>query len=258
MGRDHMTERDDSSFEILLADAERGFEGWDFSHIRDRMVTAPLPWSYTSLILPHLRRAGSMVDLGTGGGEFLTSLQPLPADTCATEGYPPNVPVARAKLEPLGVEVAEVGEDGMLPYTDSRFDLVINRHEFYLPSEVSRVLKPGGRFITQQVGDQNDLELNRLLGAPPSEELTWHFEDEVRALSDAGFTIEKQQEAFPITRIYDVGAIVYHLNAIPWEVPGFTVEEYRDRLLDLHHHITEQGYLDITSHRSVIVARKPE
>lgn len=252
-----MAERDDDSFEILLADAERGFEGWDFSHIRDRIVTAPLPWSYHSLILPHLRSAQSMLDMGTGGGEFLSSLQPLPADTCATEGYPPNVPVARARLEPLGVEVAEVGDDGVLPYVAGRFDLVINRHEFYLPAEVLRVLKPGGRFITQQVGDQNDLELNRLLGAPPPESLTWHFEDEVGDLASAGFTIEKQAEAFPVTRIYDVGAIVYHLKAIPWEVPDFSVEQYRDRLLDLHRRISEQGYLDITSHRAIIVATKP-
>lgn len=252
-----MAERDDGGFEILLADAERGFEGWDFSHIRERMVTEPLPWSYTSLILPHVRRAAAMLDMGTGGGEFLTSLQPLPVDTCATEGYPPNVPVARGRLEPLGVEVVEVGEDGVLPYAASRFDLVINRHEFYLPADVLRVLKPGGHFITQQVGDQNDLELNRLLGGPPSEELTWHFEDEVRALAGARFTIEMQMNAFPTTRIFDVGAIVYHLKAIPWEVPGFTAEGYRDRLRELHRRITEHGYLDITSHRAVIVATKP-
>jgi len=34
--------------------------------------------------------------MGTGGGEFLASLAPLPMHTSATEAYPPNVEIARA------------------------------------------------------------------------------------------------------------------------------------------------------------------
>lgn len=40
--------------------------------------------------------------MGTGGGEFLAGLQPLPPHTCATEGYPPNIPIAQQRLKRLG------------------------------------------------------------------------------------------------------------------------------------------------------------
>ena len=37
-------------------------------------------------------------------------------------------------------------------YGDSSFDLVINRHEIFGAKEVFRALKPGGLFLTHQVG----------------------------------------------------------------------------------------------------------
>jgi SAM-dependent methyltransferase len=140
------------SFEIYLRDAERLFSGWDFSYISAsrRMTSSPGAWSYASIILPLVRTAQALLDMGTGGGEFLASLQPLPSRTVATEGYPPNILVARNRLEPLGVTVWPVGDDDRLPLDDASFDLVINRHESYDAREVLRVLRPGGTFVTQQ------------------------------------------------------------------------------------------------------------
>jgi hypothetical protein len=88
-------------FDLLMADANHPFTGWDFSHISatGRMAEAPLTWSYVSKLLVRLRKALALLDMGIGGGEFLSSLQPLPPYTCATEGYAPNVPVARQRLE---------------------------------------------------------------------------------------------------------------------------------------------------------------
>lgn len=246
-------------FDRLVADAEQPFSGWDFGYISktDRLVEAPLAWSYASWLLPYLRRAGSLLDMGTGGGEFLARLQPFPEYTAATEGYPPNVPIARERLEPLGVDVHEVLEDLRLPFPDATFDLVINRHESYSPDEVLRVLKSGGRFITQQVGSQNDVELNRLLGAPPEDEYAhWNLDFAARELEVAGFQLTEQQEDFPPARFFDIGAVVYYLKAVPWQIPGFSVERYRDALLTLHSTIERDGYVDVSTHRFLIVARK--
>jgi hypothetical protein len=38
----------------------------------------------------------------------------------------------------------------------------------------------------------------------------------------------------------DVGAIVYYLKAIPWSVPGFSVDTHLDHLLQLQQRL-EQG-----------------
>ena len=251
---------DRESFEILLRDAEAPFSGWDFSYISrsGRSKTAPWEWSYTSTILPLVRSVSALLDMGTGGGEFLASLQPLPASTVATEGYPPNIPVARERLEPIGVQVCAVGDDDQLPLADEAFELVINRHESYDPAEVLRVLKPGGTFITQQVGGEDDLDLNRFLGADDTHPYAhWTAEFAANQLRESGWEVLDTREAFPFTRYFDIGAVVYYLRAIPWQIEGFSVERYRERLWELHLKIQREGYVDIRIHRFLLVARKP-
>ena len=96
-----------------------------------------------------MNRCSSLLDIGTGGGEFLSSLAPLPKIVYATEGYEPNIPIARKRLEPLGVKVYKVDSDENLPF-DNSFDLVINRHDRILKKRYIEYLK-GGIFVTQQV-----------------------------------------------------------------------------------------------------------
>ncbi|MGH2495395.1 MAG: class I SAM-dependent methyltransferase [Ktedonobacteraceae bacterium] len=245
-------------FDLLMADANYPFSGWDFSHISrtGRMVEGPFTWSYASKLLMLLRKAQSLLDMGTGGGEFLSRLQPLPPLTCATEGYAPNVPIARQRLEPLGVHVYEVGEDGKLPFEDNQFDLVINRHEYYDPAEVMRVLKPRHQFITQQVGSTNENDLNALMGAYEYQFTNWTLDYAVKQLQDAGWRIIEQKEDYPIMRFFDVGAIVYYLKAIPWQIPDFSVEGYFDKLVEVRNYIEQHGYIDFHTHRFLIVAGK--
>ena len=243
-------------FDMLIAEANHLFSGWDFSHISatGRMAEGPLTWSYASTLLPSLRKAHSLLDMGTGGGEFLSRLQPLPPFACATEGYAPNVPVARKRLEPLGVQVYEVGEGGHLPFADNQFDLIINRHEYYDPAEVMRVLKPGHRFITQQVGGKNETDLNALMGVAEYLYPQWTLAFAVQQLEETGWRIIEQKQASPVMRFFDVGAIVYYLKAIPWQIPDFTVEGYFDKLVEIHNHIEQYGYIDFYMDRFLIVA----
>ncbi len=254
------TASDASAFETFLRDAETPFAGWDFTHITEsgRMQTAPLTWSYASLVLPLARSSGSMLDMGTGGGEFLASLQPLPPRTFATEGYAPNIPIARERLEPLGVTVLEICDDDQILPEDDTLDLIINRHESYDPAEVRRVLIPGGTFITQQVGGEDDLDLNRLLGASDVHPYAhWTAKYAARQLDECGLEIVDELEDFTFTRYFDVGAIIYYLKAVPWQIPGFGVEAYRDRLWSLHQRIQRDGFVEVRNHRFLLVARKP-
>jgi len=253
----------DVTFATFVRDAEHMFAGWDFSYIdgTGRRATEPLPWSYVSLVLPHLRTVGAMLDMGTGGGELLSRLQPLPAMTVATEGYAPNVEIARDRLSPLGVQVIAIDQETShtLPLADATFDLIINRHEYYDPREVRRILKPGGRFITQQVGGGEYPPLRALLGdATPSEYAHWTCEYAVHELLDAGLIVTASAEAFPEARFYDVGALIYYLTPIPWDVPDFSVERYHDALLAVHQHIQQNGYVAVQEHRFIIQAQREE
>ncbi len=247
-------------FQHLLKEAEQPFSGWDFSYLSHagRWQSEPLPWSYASTLWPYLRDASSLLDMGTGGGEFLSLLAPLPAHTCATEGHPPNFPLAQQRLEPLGVRVFKITDETNLPFKDAEFDLIINRHESYDPIEVYRILQHDGYFITQQVGDQNDIEINTLFGTTPDiGAQPWTAKSAAEELQGVGFDIIKVDEAFPKSRFYDVGAIIYFLKAIPWVIPGFSVAQYQDLLYQLHERIQSEGYLEIQEHRFLIVSQKP-
>ncbi len=245
--------------DFWLAEAQSPFQGWDFSYITDtgRMRSAPHTWCFASEVLPRLHRAAALLDMGTGGGELLSLLRPLPARTIATEGYAPNLPVARARLEPLGVQVEPVQSESMLPFADAGFDLVINRHEAYDPAEVWRVLAPGGLFITQQVGGEDGWDLNMLMGARFNLDANWRLAAARRQLETAGFEVLKAKEDFPRARFFDVGAIVYYLKAVPWQIDDFSVERYAEALFQLHQRIQEEGYLDVRDHRFLLMARKP-
>lgn len=251
----------ESRFEAYLAHDGGKVEGWSFAAVSavGRTDADPLPWSYGATVIPWLGSAVSLLDIGTGGGERLSDFRPLPVDTHATEGWAPNIPVARARLEPLGVTVHAVEENtDSLPFADSTFDLVVNRHTSYDPAEVFRVLKPGGRFITQQVGSRNNLGLNELLEADGVFDVSsWTLERAVQEASDVGFRVITQSEAFPAARFYDIGAVVFYLNAISWQIAGFSVEAFRGKLFEIHLLIESQGWLEIGEHRFLIEAQRP-
>lgn len=247
----------DNLFSILLKEDEQIFKGWDFSYLNQssRMVEFPLTWNYTIEVLKKLTNSQSLLDMGTGGGEFLSTL-PIPKNTCATEAYPPNVEIAKDRLEPLGIHVYAIDEDECLPFDNEVFDLIINRHEAFSSKELKRILVPSGYFITQQVGGCNDQEFNRLFETEASIYTSWNLDKAVNQLQDENFTILTKKEDFTKTRFYDIGAIIYYLKAIPWQIPDFSVSKYKNQLIKIHNMIQEIGYLDITCHRFLIIAKK--
>lgn len=246
-------------FERLIAEAlAQDFSGWDFSCLDGRWEEAELPWDYRKVVFGCSRSVQSLLDMGTGGGEMLATLAPLPPQALATEGYPPNVPVARARLAPLGCRVVAVdGDEDDLPFEAETFDLVINRHESYFPLEVRRILKPRASFITQQVGGRHTIRLNEWLQETVYYEYAdWDLEKAVRQLEEVGFQILDTREAFPCKKFFDIGAVVFYLKVIAWQIEDFSVERYYDRLAALHNEIQEHGSFEASSHYFYIEARK--
>ena len=249
----------DKLYRFVFEEYNHPFKGWDFSYITGsgRMSEGPRKWSYGSIVLARIRQSSALLDIATGGGELLASFSPLPLVTCATESYKPNVRVAWERLEPLGVEVLETKENGPLPFEDKKFDLVIDRHESYSPTEVFRVLRQGGWFITQQVSDKNDRDLRKLLGATRFKPDRWNLKIAVDQLIDSGFKAVSGKQGYHITRYFDIGALVYHLKAVPWIIPDFSVKKYFPVLRRLNDVIEHEGYLEVRNHRFLVVATKP-
>jgi len=240
------------------------FQGWDFSHINGRWVEPGLPWDYKAVVQAYLKSTDTLLDMGTGGGEVLLTLNHPYKNTYATEAYAPNFELCKKVLSPLGITIVQTftdenfHTDNKLPFDEDFFDVVINRHEDFELTEINRVLRQGGYFITQQVGNQNTNEfIQRLNDADFAFDRSHHTMDRyIGLLKQLGFQMVKVEEAkYPI-RVYDVGAFVYYAKIIVWEYPGFSVKTHMDKLLNCQREIEEKGFLGGTGHRFLIVARK--
>ena len=233
-------------------------KGWDFSHIRGRYEEdEDLPWDYEALIRGVLKDEMRLLDLDTGGGEFLLSLRHPYENTAATEGYPPNVRLCKERLLPLGIDIRECKDAANVPFADGSFDIIINRHGDFYPPEIRRLLRPGGLFVTQQVGSENDRELVKMV--LPDAEKPFPYEnlkEQKAGFIDAGFEILQAEEAFGPICFYDIGAFVWFARIIEWEFPGFSVDRCFDRLLQLQKVVERDGRIAGTTHRYLIAARK--
>ncbi len=199
------------------------FQGWDFSYLAGRRSEEQPPWSYEHMVSDLLAGADAVLDMGTGGGEKLLEFRDvLPANTVATEGYPPNVPVARANLEPHGIRVVDYNLEvtPRMPFEDNNFALIINRHEAFDAQEVARILRPGGIFLTQQVDGR---ELGDFLThfGQQSAFLHVNVRNCQQGLADAGLEIVHSEEWAGKSTFQDVGALVYFLHAAPWSARNF-------------------------------------
>lgn len=244
--------------EIWKYEERYSFEGWDFSHINSRMKEESVPWNYKRIIKSYINEEKVLLDMGTGGGEFLLSLNPTKRKTYATESYLPNIELCKTKLKPFGIELRPVYDDSHLPFEDNYFDIIINRHESFCLSEVNRILKPRGVFITQQVGEMNNREMTKFLLEKylDSSDDDLNLDKVLLQAKDVGMSILNQGEYFPKTYFYDVGAFVFYAKIIEWEFPGFSVERCFDKLVELQSELEKNGYIETLEHRYFLVLEK--
>lgn len=216
-----------TSGDRLLQEAlEIPFRGWDFSVLGDRLVVEPPSWSFEQIVDDEASRSASMLDMGTGGGEWLSSRR-LPVGTIATESWPPNVAIAAARLGPSGIPVVhdEGATDnadqatseprGRLAFRDAAFDLVVSRHEAYVANEVRRVLRDRGAFVTQQARSGAPQFHDLLaLETPPTDD--FHLDLAVEQLQGAGLRVEQSAIGAVTTVFADIGALAWYLSNVPW------------------------------------------
>ncbi len=238
-----------------LSEEAHAFSGWDFSHLDGRWRSGRCPWDFAGIIAKYLRPRHRLLDMGTGGGEFLLTLNHPPENTSVTEGWEPNVRLCRQKLQPMGITVRQVFPDDRLDFPDGSFDIVINRHESYDLAEVRRVLRGGGLFITQQVGEFDTHSLcERLIPGfvPP---FPGHsVAPSRRAFERAGLRVLDSGEAFFGLDFFDCGAIAFFAKICPWQFVGFSVEKMLPQLMSLHRDIERDGMFSTAHHRFFIVA----
>ncbi len=246
----------------------RTFSGWpqhDLPDFNVRLLESGPPWDYESLVREMARDASAVLDLGTGGGEFVASIRDgLPARAVATEEWHVNAPIAHRRLAPLGVDVVWC-RSLFLPFADETFDLVFDRHEELDPAEVARVLRRGGCVVTQQVGRNNWIELQRYFGGATAGnrgDLRLTDFGDIRAEYARGFeaaglrVVQNEQRDYKVA-YGGLGELLFMLLITPWTVEGFDVERDLEMLLALEEDCSTSDGLVMAWSRFLLVAEKP-
>ncbi|MBB5806751.1 SAM-dependent methyltransferase [Saccharothrix ecbatanensis] len=246
------------TFEDLVAEGEAvPTEGWDFSWFTGRATEQRPSWGYARLLADRMAKAEAALDLQTGGGEVLATIPVAPPVLAATESWPPNLDIARRTLAKFGADVRQVDDAADLPFPSDHFDLVVSRHPVRVRwDEVHRVLRPGGAYLSQEVGAGSVRELTDVMMGPQPVNPSRSPMVLVAQAEEAGLeVVDLRQEALRM-EFHDIAAVVHFLRKVIWTVPGFTVDAYRDRLARLHDFIERHGPFVAHSQRILIEAVK--
>ncbi|WP_327151802.1 class I SAM-dependent methyltransferase [Nocardia sp. NBC_01329] len=224
------------SFDELVSEAEAAdTSGWGFGWLDGRATEERPPWGYARLLAQRLAAARSALDIDTGGGEVLAEASVLPPSMHATESWPPNAARARRRLSKRGAEIVQTAPGDSLPFPDRSFDLVTARHPVRPDwPEIHRVLAGGGHYFAQHVGPGSAFALiEHFLGPLPEQRMRRDPAGEAAAAEAAGLTVVDLRTARCRMEFFDIGAVVWILRKCVWWVPDFSVDRYRDVLLDL-------------------------
>ncbi|MEO3871183.1 class I SAM-dependent methyltransferase [Nonomuraea sp. B12E4] len=244
--------------DLVQEAASASVDGWDFSWLDGRASEERPSWGYSRLLGERMATARAALDIQTGGGEILAGLPKLPPVTVATESWPPNLKLADARLRPLGARVVADDEEPRLPFRGGSFDLVTSRHPVRTWwQEIARVLRPGGSYLSQQVGPRSVFEVCEFFLGPQDGSArdpgAAGAEAEAAGLEVVDLRSERLRMEFR-----DVGAVIYFLRKVIWIVPGFSVERFGARLREMHELIEDEGPFVAHSARFLIEARRPD
>lgn len=227
--------------------------GWDFSRMKDEKE--PAPWDYLELVIRYIKPTDYVLDIGTGGGEKFIKLSQYFSKGVGIDPYPEMINTAKnnaAKSNNTKLSFELMGAKD-IQFSDNTFDVVLNRHATLVPSEIARVLKPGGYFITQQVERKNMQNLKQAFNYKKiwqndAVTLSHNFEENgCRIIATGKYNINYW--------VKDVESLVFWLKAV--DLPeNFNIEDYGSQLLKyIKQYLTPKGFITNES-REFLIAQK--
>ncbi len=235
--------------------------GWDWSRVRERVDTAP--WEYGQVARRYLRPDSRVLDIGTGGGERFLELAPHFGEGVGTDISPEMIATARENLpEELAHKVSfEVMPAGDLWFYEESFDVVLDRHAPFDAEEVHRVLRPGGVFITQQVGSRDAANIHEVFGVDPDRVFGRSHSEEMRAqrerFEDLGCRVEARGECDVSYWFLDVESLMFWLKHIGVQPELDLERQWRQVDEVIARYSTPEG-IETNEHRELLVVRKGE
>jgi hypothetical protein len=179
--------------------------GWDFSSLN--VLRQPVPWDYEDVVKRYLRPADFVLDVGTGGGERLASLAGSFGHGLGIDLDAEMIRLAAEISAPRNLEFRVCSE--RLESVAGTFDVVVDRHAPFDLVAVAAHLKPGGYFITQQVGERNMACVRTALGQPARPRTV-----DRRAVSRSGLRALAFLEYDVEYVVLDIESLIFWLNAL--------------------------------------------
>ena len=146
--------------------------GWNFSKINP-MVENPSGFNYYKQVVEFLNEDSVVLDIGCGSAEKAVRFFSLAKEIYETDNEPAMLEKAKANAKKYYENSPKNANkfkfqvmdcNGKFPFDDGMFDVVVSRHCGANMSEVFRVLKPGGVFVSEDYWCDDCLELKQMFG----------------------------------------------------------------------------------------------
>lgn len=230
--------------------------GWDFSRVQSERD--PAPWDYAEIVRPYLHLEDRVLDIGTGGGERLLELATRFGKGVGIDFDPEMIRVAQenAYNQPAAHISFELMDARSLQFSEESFDVVLNRHAPTEVAEIVRVLRPGGVFVTQQIGRRSTRNICSVFGFDPTVEWPEDFHDvhlRAQAFLEAGCEVVAHGEYDVGYRFLDIESLVFWLKAVP--MPFDPDLHWRQVRQVIARYGTPRG-VETNEHRELLIVRK--
>lgn len=231
--------------------------GWDFSKIK--ATTEGVKWQFYKEVTQRCKERDRLLDIGTGGGETLLSI----AHTCSllvgidlSSGM---IRTANYNLEnsnKTNVQFLQMDADN-LDFPQNYYNVVSCRHSPFNAQEVGKVLVKDGVFLTQQVSENDKLNLSQAFGRGQNTNVDGTLKNRyMEELSEAGFS-DIQSFEYDATEYYETYEdLVFLLKHTPI-IPNFGKHNNDFEILSkfIDDNRTEKG-IKTNSKRFMIIAAK--
>ena len=169
--------------------------GWSFDKMK-HSIEQDHPYFYYHEVVKHINANTVMLDIGCGSGEKSTKYFGYAKKIIMLDNEPEMLLKAKQNVETFykgtqidKFEFVEGNADGSLNFEDESFDLVVSRHCGGNMKEIYRILKKGGVFISEDIDEQDCLEIKEYYGRGQGYPFTVYHKQETFLQSlNAGFS----------------------------------------------------------------------
>ncbi|GLX67907.1 class I SAM-dependent methyltransferase [Paenibacillus glycanilyticus] len=177
--------------------------GWDFSKLR--VTSEGVTWQLYEEVKKKCSGTEVLLDIGTGGGENVLNMASSFLLGIGIDNSNGMMSTAQSNLNKANVSNVRFVQmsSECLQFPSEFFDVISCCHAPFSAGEAARVLKKGGFFLTQQVGEADKLNLKSAFGRGQS------FGVEDGVLRD-NYITQLQEAGFHIVELLEYDALEYY------------------------------------------------